>query len=221
MLIYLLFGILLFSGMAALIPNVKNKTLHQIGLSGATLTTILTLWISGPVLLGTQEAWSTFFWEVSRFGSLIACLIVFVYLGAMLVSQRYLTVEEEKGMLSINQVRLYMVSLPLFVLSMLVAIFANNAGIIWVALEATTLSTTMLVSFYRKKSSMEAAWKYIVLCSTGIALGLFGILVLGYAGSQVGLHEAEEFRSGGLLDVAPLMNPGIVMWAFVFLFIGF
>src|SRR3989338_3376574 len=221
MLIYLLFGILLFSGMAALIPNVKNKTLHQIGLSGATLTTILTLWISGPVLLGTQEAWQTFFWEVSRFGSLVACLIVFVYFGAMLVSQRYLTVEEEKGILSTNHVRLYMVSLPLFVLSMLVAIFANNAGIIWVALEATTLSTTMLVSFYRKKSSMEAAWKYIVLCSTGIALGLFGILMLGYAGSLAGLSEGEVFNIHLLRSVAPSLNQDIVKWAFVFLFVGF
>jgi len=112
-------------------------------------------------------------------------------------------------------------SVPLFVLSMLVAIFANNVGLLWVALEATTLSTTMLVSFYGKKSSMEAAWKYIMLCSTGIALGLFGILVMGYAGSAAGLHEAEAFRINFLSDVAPSMNPGIVMWSFVFLFIGF
>ncbi|MBI2474049.1 hydrogenase 4 subunit F [Candidatus Uhrbacteria bacterium] len=221
MLIYVLFGVLIFSGFAALIPNIKNNTLHRIGLSTAVTATVLTLWISGPVLLGTQESWQTFFWEVSRFGSLVACLIVFVYLGAMLVSQKYLTVEEKKGILSTNHVRLYMVCVPLFVLSMLVSIFANNAGIIWVALEATTLSTTLLVSFYRKKSSMEAAWKYIVLCSTGIALGLFGILMLGYAGSLAGLSEGEVFNMHLLRSAGSSLNQDIVKWAFVFLFVGF
>jgi len=151
----------------------------------------------------------------------MASLVAWLYACAMLVSYHYLDVEIRKGILTLHQIRHYMLSVPLFVLSMLVAIFANNVGLLWVALEATTLSTTMLVSFYGKKSSMEAAWKYIMLCSTGIALGLFGILVMGYAGSAAGLHEAEAFRINFLSDVAPSMNPGIVMWSFVFLFIGF
>src|SRR3989339_860880 len=217
----LLIGILLLSSLVCLLPQMSGRSLRLEGLVASFVAFAGVAWFMSPVLLGLTPDWQTSWWEVTRFSALMGLLVVWLYACAMVVSFHYLAVEERKGIISPRQVRLYMVSVPVFVLSMLVAIFANNVGLLWVALEATTLSTTLLVSFYGKKSSMEAAWKYIVLCSTGIALGLFGILVLGYAGSQVGLHEAEAFRLGRLMEVAPLMNPGIVMWAFVFLFIGF
>ncbi|MBI4256593.1 hypothetical protein HY626_00885 [Candidatus Uhrbacteria bacterium] len=218
---FLSVGILLIGSAVCLLPNMHGRMLRAIGLITSIITLVTMTWMLGPVLVGLTEGWQTSWWDVTPFASLVALLVVWLYACAMGVSFHYLAVEERKEILSLRHMRLYMVSVPLFVLSMLVAIFANNVGLLWVGLEATTLSTTLLVSFYGKKSSMEAAWKYIVLCSTGIALGLFGILVLGYAGAGAGLHEAEAFRMNLLQDVAGTMNPGIVMWAFVFLFIGF
>lgn len=218
---FLPFGILLIASLVCLLPKMNGLALRTCGLFASLATVFAMAWIVGPVLIGTAQGWQTSSWDVNPFASLIGLLVVWLYTCAMVVSFNYLLVEEKKEILSLRQMRLYMLSVPLFVLAMLVAIFANNVGLLWVGLEATTLSTTLLVSFYGKKSSMEAAWKYIVLCSTGIALGLFGILVLGYAGSGAGLHEAEAFRINLLQEAAGLMNPGIVMWAFVFLFIGF
>ncbi len=217
----LAFGILLLAALVSLLPKMNGRALRWVGLASSFLTLFVILWSVGPVLLGWADPRLTSWWEVSRFASLMGILVAWLYACAMLVSLHYLHVEERKGIVSIRQMRLYMVCVPLFVLSMLAAIFADNVGVLWVALESTTLSTTLLVSFYGKKSSTEAAWKYIVLCSTGIALGLFGILILGYAGAQVGLHEAEAFKISLLRGAAGSMNPGIVMWAFVFLFIGF
>ncbi|TAL51271.1 hypothetical protein EPN81_00365 [Patescibacteria group bacterium] len=215
------FGILLLSSLICLLPRMDGRARRWVGLITSLATLFSLGWFFGPVLLGIAPGWGTSWWTVSRFSSLMGLLVAWLYACAMVVSYYYLDVETRKGILSIRHVRLYMGSIPIFVLSMLVAIFANNAGLLWVALEMTTLSTTLLVSFYGKKSSMEAAWKYIVICSTGIALGLFGILVMGYAGLNAGLQEAEAFRLNLLSEVAPLMDPGIVMWAFVFLFIGF
>ncbi|PJE76335.1 hypothetical protein COV05_05065 [Candidatus Uhrbacteria bacterium CG10_big_fil_rev_8_21_14_0_10_48_16] len=221
MALFLLFGILLAASLVCLHPRMNERALRWVGLLVSVITLVSISWFTVPILFGIAPGLQSSWWEVNRFSSLMASLVAWLYACAMLVSYHYLDVEIRKGILTLHQIRLYMLSVPLFVLSMLVAIFANNVGLLWVALEATTLSTTMLVSFYGKKSSMEAAWKYIMLCSTGIALGLFGILVMGYAGSAAGLHEAEAFRINFLSDVAPSMNPGIVMWSFVFLFIGF
>jgi hydrogenase-4 component F len=221
MLLSLLIGILLVSSLASLLPQMKGRSLRAVGLLTSIVVLFVVSWFVGPVLVGVTPGWHTSWWDVSRYASLMGLLVAWLYACAMTVSYHYIAVEERKGILSLQQMRLYMVSVPLFVLSMLVAIFANNAGVLWIALEATTLTTTLLVSFYAKKSSMEAAWKYIVICSTGIALGLFGILVLGYAGLSAGLQEAEAFRLNLLVETAGSMDPGIVMWAFVFLFIGF
>ena len=221
MLLLLTFGMLLFAALVSLLPKMSGRSLRWTGFTSSVLTLCLTLWSVGPVFLGWASPQLTSWWDVSRFASLMGILVAWLYACAMLVRLHYLHVEKRKGIVSLRQMRLYMVCVPLFVLSMLAAIFADNIGILWVALESTTLSTTLLVSFYGKKSSMEAAWKYIVICSTGIALGLFGILILGYAGAQVGLHEAEAFKVSLLRGASGSMEPGIVMWAFVFLFIGF
>src|SRR3989339_1287497 len=217
----LLIGILLLSSLVCLLPQMSGRELRVAGLVASLVTFTGVAWLMSPVLLGLAPDWQTSWWEVTRFSALMGLLVVWLYACAMVVSFHYLAVEERKGIISPRQVRLYMVSVPVFVLSMLVAIFANNVGVLWVALESTTLSTTLLVSFYGKKSSMEAAWKYIVICSTGIALGLFGILILGYAGAQAGLQEASAFKISLLRGATGSMDQGIVMWAFVFLFIGF
>jgi hydrogenase-4 component F len=91
----------------------------------------------------------------------------------------------------------------------------------WIALEGTTLSSTFLVGIYRKKTSLEAAWKYIIICSTGITVGLLGILLTGYGASLAGVHGSDIFIISSLIQNAQLISPEIMRWAFVFLFVGF
>jgi hypothetical protein len=83
-------------------------------------------------------------------------------------------IEQDRGKLSAGQLRLYHSMYQLFTFTMLLALLTNNVGILWVAMEAATLATVLLVSLYRTPAGIEAAWKYFILCGVGIAQALFG-----------------------------------------------
>jgi len=156
------------------------------------------------------------------FGAVILTLIATVQLFAVSAGIPYLKAELEEGTITLSQVRWYGALIPLFVISMAVAVSANGLGLMWIALEATTLATTMLVAFYTKGGSLEAAWKYILVCSAGIAIGLIGILLLYYAVYLAGNGaDVASVTWTGLLASAKTLPPAVVKLAFVFIFIGF
>ena len=147
-------------------------------------------------------------------------LVALVYLAATLVSQRYMTLEESRNILSDKDVRRYFALQHLFMLTLIGALLADHVGMLWIALEGPTLATTLLVSLYRKEGAVEAAWKYIVLCSIGISLGLMGILLFVHAAMQGGLSPEEALSLTTLLEHARDLNPETLKWAVVFVFIG-
>lgn len=158
--------------------------------------------------------------RIDEFSAFIGILIVTLYFFTVLVSDRYIAQEYAHDILDGKKVRLYFLLLPLFVLAMLVVVTADNLGLLWLALETTTLVTTPLVAIYKKDGSLEAAWKYMILCSLGISLGLLGLLFINYAGRQAGLDSFEAFSLTALRENAPQMIPEVMKWAFVFTFIG-
>ena len=83
------------------------------------------------------------------------------------------------------QLRLYHSMYQLFMATMLIALTTNNLGLMWVAMEAATLSTVLLVTLYRTPASLEAGWKYFILCGVGIAQALFGTILLYFAAERV------------------------------------
>lgn len=83
---------------------------------------------------------------------------------------------------------------------------------IWVALEATTIFTTSLISFYGTKNSWEAAWKYLIICGTGLTIGLFGIFMIIYAGLDNADYNAIHLSS--------TINLGLVKVGFIFTLVG-
>jgi hydrogenase-4 component F len=117
--------------------------------------------------------------------------------------------------------RLYHASFQGFLFTMLLALSTNNLGILWVALEGATLATVLLVSLYRTPESIEAAWKYFILCGVGIAQALFGTVLLYFAAARVigGSEHALEWTE--LFTHASSLQPVIVSVAFVFLLIGY
>jgi formate hydrogenlyase subunit 3/multisubunit Na+/H+ antiporter MnhD subunit len=94
-------------------------------------------------------------------------------------------------------------------------------GILWVALEGATLATVLLVSVYRTASSLEAAWKYFILCGVGIALALFGTILLYLAANRhLGTH-AEALLWTNLNSVKSDLEPRVMALALVFLLVGY
>jgi hydrogenase-4 component F len=104
---------------------------------------------------------------------------------------------------------------------MQLALATNNLGILWVALEGATLATVLLVSLYRTPESVEAAWKYFILCGVGIAQALFGTVLLYFAASRVVSNPDQALLWSVLHENAGQLEPVVMAIAFVFLLVGY
>ena len=191
----------------------------NIAASLATLVASLALtarvFVDGPLLALDRQ----FF--VDPFNVFLVALTAFVGFTTAVFSRPYMRIEERHGRVNAARLRLYHSMYQLFQFTMLLALLTNNLGILWVAMEAATLATVLLVSLYRTPASLEAAWKYFILCGVGIAQALFGTILLFFA--------AEKLLGGGggallwtaLDGVKGQLEPTVLSIAFVFLLVGY
>ena len=107
-----------------------------------------------------------------------------------------------------------------FALSTLVGPMMNNAGLYWIAIELTTLISTFLVAFEREATSIEAAWKYIIVVSAGISLALLGTVLFYWSGTFV-LGQTYDMTWQALEQMAPRLNPPLVSLSFLLVLIGY
>ena len=150
----------------------------------------------------------------------LVALTAFVGWTTSLFSRPYMQVEEARGRMTPARMRLYHSMYQLFMFAMLLALLTNNLGVLWVAMEAATLATVLLVSVYRTAASLEAAWKYFILCGVGIAQALFGTILLYLAASRQ-LTGGDALLWTSLAAVKAQLDPTIVSIAFVFLLVGY
>ena len=116
--------------------------------------------------------------------------------------------------------RLYHAAFQGFMAAVFLALLADNLGIMWVAIEAATLLCVVMVGIHRTPAATEAAWKFFILCGIGIALALFGIVVLALATAPL-VAEGERLSFAAMLVAAPRAEAGLLNLAFVFLLVGF
>jgi hydrogenase-4 component F len=138
-----------------------------------------------------------------------------------LFSRPYMRVEHDHGRLTVGRLRLYHSMFHMFMGTMLTALSTNNLGILWVSMEAATLTTVLLVALYRTPASLEAAWKYFILCGVGIAQALFGTILLYFAAERVLGHEGGALLWTHLDAVKDQLEPTVLSLAFVFLLVGY
>lgn len=169
----------------------------------------------GPLLVWQQEFY------VDALNVFLVALTAFVGLTTALFSRPYMRVERDHGKMTPPRLRLYHSMYQLFTFTMLLALTTNNLGILWVAMEAATLTTVLLVSVYRTAASLEAAWKYFILCGVGIAQALFGTVMLYMAAERVVGAEGGPLLWTQLDAVKGQLDPTIITLAFAFLFIGY
>ncbi len=171
---------------------------------------------SGPMLVWDEQ----FF--IDPFNVFLVALTAFVGLTTALFSRPYMRIEERHGRLSRRRLRLYHSMYQLFMFTMLLALLTNNLGILWVAMEAATLTTVLLVSLYRTPASLEAAWKYFILCGVGIAQALFGTILLFFAAEKLlGADSGNGLLWTHLNAVKGDLEPTVLSLAFVFLLVGY
>lgn len=143
----------------------------------------------------------------------VVSLFVFMY------SIGYLRREVLEGVIEQSRLSRYYALLSVFLATMFLATLASNLLVIWAAVEATTLTSVFLISFYNRKESIEAAWKYFIICSLGITVALIGIIILGYGFASLGL--TAEFTWSAFAAMAAGINPFFLKIAFAFMLVGY
>src|SRR4051812_46043725 len=153
--------------------------------------------------------------------------IVFVLLNCFIgfttsaFSASYIGHELEIGRLKPLHLRFYHAMFQLMLFGMNLALLANNIGLMWVAVELATLTTVMMVGLYRTAEALEAAWKYFILGSVGIALALFGTILVYLAARPVVGEGLDAMIWTNLLQAAPRFDPSLLNIAFIFLLLGY
>nr|WP_295462282.1 hydrogenase 4 subunit F [Mesorhizobium sp.] len=148
-------------------------------------------------------------------------LNAFVGLTASIFSASYVGHELETGRLTAANLRFYHAMYQIMMFGMNLAFVSNNIGLMWVAVELATLSTVVMVGIYRTHEALEAAWKYFILGSVGIALALFGTILVYMAARPV-IGEGHDAMVWTLLvEKAADFDPALLNVAFVFLLLGY
>lgn len=127
----------------------------------------------------------------------------------------------DSGPLFLNQPERFFTAFLLFFLAAMTAVAASrHLGLLWIAVESTTLVSAPLIYFHRRPSALEAMWKYLLICSVGIALALLGVFSFATAATQAAGGEGA-LTLDGLIALAPMMDRNWLIMAFVFLFVGY
>jgi len=117
--------------------------------------------------------------------------------------------------------RRYTTLVPTFLAAMVLAVLANNLGLLWAAVEATTIVTAFLVGHRRSRGSVEATWKYVIICSVGIALAYLGTILVYYAARQTTIPTGAALDWNQLVAHSTELDPGVMRIAFALLVLGY
>ena len=221
MLLTLLVLVPLCTGVACW-PLRERAVLERLNLLAFGIVAALAAALGAQVLArGAVEAFGGFL-RADALSVLVVGLIAFVALASAAYAVGYLRAEERAGKINESLMHRYYVLTPIFVGAMMAVPLVNSLGVLWVAMESTTLASVLLVRFYNQKSSLEAAWKYIIIGSAGIALALLGTVLTYFAAlPALGKHATHGFNWSALVEVADRCQPAAMRLAFVLVLVGY
>ncbi len=182
--------------------------------------TLLTLLAASSLLFGTHRA-PNHYLLIDDLNVVFIVLNTFVGFTTSVFSASYIGHELETGRLTTVYLRFYHAMYQILMLAMNLALIANNIGLMWVAIEIATLTTVMMVGIYRTHEALEAAWKYFILGSVGIALALFGTILVYVAAQPVIGEGLDSMVWTELVSRASAFDPALLNVAFVFLLLGY
>jgi hydrogenase-4 component F len=207
--------------MFALPARAASKLIERVHLASISWLLLLAIIIVARLVdgepLGAFGGWL----YVDAVSAIFVLLIGIVGFLTGLYSLGYIRHDLASGLIDRPKLKIYYGFFSLFLFTMLLAVTSNNIVMMWVAIEATTLGSAFLVGLYGQKSSLEAAWKYVVICTVGVAFGLYGT-VLAYANGNAVLAQPEGAIFWTTLAAhAAELDPTLIKLAFVFVLIGF
>ncbi len=211
---------------AGLVWTNRNKLIiHLTNLAGAGGLLVLSIIALIKVNISGSITTTGFFKDIFYIDSLSVYILFITTLAFFLVSLysiSYFGEELRRKVITLTKLKLFYCLSNAFVLSMILALTVQNMGVMWIAIEATTLASAFLVGFYNNKKAIEAAWKYLIICSVGIAFALLGIILLYYSSTvELGGNKIVGLSWNYLLKNASALDPSILKISFIFILIGF
>jgi hydrogenase-4 component F len=158
---------------------------------------------------------------VDPLGCIFLGLVVVVGLLTGLYSIGYLRHDIERGEITATDLSRYYGFFHLFLFTMVLVVTSNNLVMMWVSIEATTLTSVFLVGFYGRRTSLEAAWKYVVICTVGVAFGLYGTVLVFANANAVLANSQTAILWTEVVNHAVSLDPATIPIAFAFVLIGF
>lgn len=201
----------------------QKRVLHLINITGASLLLVLALLITfkaGDAGKISSPLLNNFFY-LDALSVIVLDIILVVSFMIAVFAVGYLNQELQHQVISIKQLKIFYSLMYAFIFTMVLVVSTQNLGVMWIAIEATTLASAFLVGFYNQKESIEAAWKYVIICSVGIALALLGIVFLYISAIHIFEGSQSSLNWLFLFENATKLHSSILKIAFIFILVGF
>ena len=208
----------------------KREAMEAFNLAGFVATFALAFLLAGRVLRqGPVSYWDNFLYA-DHLSALVILLTASMALLCSVYAVGYIRDDERSGALILDgneatvsdKLRKYYTLTPIFVSAMLMVTVSNNPGVMWVAIEATTLASIFLVTFYGKATSLEAAWKYAIIGGVGLSMALFGTVLLYYSAHNLpGSDTLAGLNWSVLASRATQLDQTTLRLAFILALLGY
>ncbi|NKJ08209.1 hydrogenase 4 subunit F [Rhizobium sp. SG741] len=202
------------AALLALLPGYRMPARLNVFASLLTFLAALSLFVTGQPAPGQYLL-------VDDLNIAFIVLNAFVGFTTSIFSASYIAHELEIGRLTPANLRFYHAMYQIMMFGMNLAFVSNNIGLMWVAVELATLTTVLMVGLYRTHEALEAAWKYFILGSVGIAFALFGTILVYLAAQPVVGEGYDAMVWTILIEHAAAFDPALLNVAFVFLLLGY
>ena len=176
--------------------------------------------VAGQVIAAGEVSLGGFL-QADALSAWLDLIIGFVGSSGTLYAVGYVGEEMDRAHLSLRRYSQFFCLFDLYLAAMLLAVNLENIATMWIAIEGSTLSAALLIGFDRSKAALEAGWKYVILSSVGIALALFGTILVYYSSEHVLGVSNEALRWSQLYRVAEELDPAAIKVAFIFALIGY
>jgi hydrogenase-4 component F len=197
-----------------------RRILSAIDVGGSAVLLALTLVLAREVAEGGPRALGIL--RIDDLGLVFLLLLVILTLAVSIYTVGWLKQAVAVGNMKPELLRSYFALVHAFVATMVVTVLADNLGVLWIAMEGTTITSAVLIGYHGHHHGLEAAWKYIIVTTIGISFGLFGTVLVYAAAAAAGVQGGAGAMSwSAIMEVAPTLDPGIVRIGFIFVMVGY
>ena len=195
-----------------------RRILSALDVGGSSVLLALTLVLAREVAEGGPRTLGVL--RVDDLGLIFLLLLAVLTLAVSIYTVGWLKQALAVGNMKAESVRSYFALVHAFVATMVVTVLADNLGVLWIAMEGTTITSAVLIGYHGHQHGLEAAWKYIIVTTIGISFGLFGTVLIYAAAADV-MGGAGAMSWSAIMKIAPTLDPGIVRIGFIFVVVGY